>query len=64
MTMAECPHSGPKYVSTAGLCCYDCVPAADKLRYPEWEKREAQQARRAEIARKNFGHTEMFQAEK
>ena len=56
MKPKECPHNKPKFVTYAGLLCFDCVPAATKKQYPLWEQSYSTSIHRAEQARKNFGY--------
>lgn len=50
----ECPHEGVKYLTRAGLLCFDCTPAEERAEYPGWAEREALKRRQAEQAKLNF----------
>lgn len=56
--MHECEHDGVKYLTPAGLLCFDCTPPEERLKYPGWVERELRErelrSKRAAQARLNF----------
>lgn len=54
----ECEHEGVKYLTRAGLLCFDCTPPEERLKYPGWVERELRErelrSKRASQARLNF----------
>jgi hypothetical protein len=57
MLTNECSHNATeKYVTNHGLVCRACLVEADYARYPGMRERLEEHDRRAESARRNFGH--------
>jgi hypothetical protein len=56
----ECPHDvNPKWLTTHGLVCENCLTNDDFKRYPKWRQMLEESKRKRDQAYKNFKYKEI-----